>query len=159
MRDNILDCPGARRALGLDKDSDKLAKTISQNADMPYSYIRKLVDDIPVISPQVNNILMGIPGEFGENTIPDVYIIYTRPRNIMNLIQNLTRLEIKPKIPSYNLSSICGSVFSRTYEKREITISFGCPDSREHGGVKDEEVILGVPGEIAEYLLKNIKIE
>jgi len=155
MKENILDCPGARRSLGFDRDSDKLAKTISKNAHMPRDYIRELLNDVPVINTTIKNILMGITADMGENTIPDVYIIYTRPDKIMKFIHTLTRMKIKPKIPPYNLNSICGSVFSRAYQNREITISFGCPDSRKYGGVKNDEVILCLPNEYAEYFINE----
>lgn len=155
MEDDILDCPGARRSIGLDRDTDALAERISKNADMPFNHIRELLNDVPVMNTHVNNILLGIPPEKGEHGMPDVFIIYTRPDKIMRFIHLLTRMQIKPVISSYNLTSICGSVFSRSYQNKEINISFGCPDSRTHGGVRENEVIVGLPYNRAAHIFKS----
>ncbi len=153
-KDNI-DCPGARRNLGFDRNTDELAKNISINADMPYSYIREILDEIPPVEKPVDNIILGQSGELLDEIVPDVYIIYTKPVIITRFIHQLTRMKMQPFIPPFSLNSICANIFARSYQSGEITISFGCPDSRNHGGVKDEEVIVGIPFEKAEYFIEN----
>lgn len=153
-KDNI-DCPGARRNLGFDNNTDELAKQISAHADMPYSYIREILNEIPPVKEKVNNLILGNSDDLLEEIIPDVYIIYTKPVNITKFLHQLTRMKLKPTIPPFSLNSICANIFARSYVTGEITISFGCPDSREHGGVKDEEVIVGIPLNKAQYFIEH----
>lgn len=40
------------------------------------------------------------------------------------------------------------------YDNQEITISFGCPESRNFGGVEKDEAIVGIPYKMAKTLLK-----
>jgi len=45
--------------------------------------------------------------------------------------------------------SICGNVFANCYANQNVSVSFGCPESRKHGGVDKEEVIIGFPASVA----------
>jgi len=36
-----------------------------------------------------------------------------------------------------------------------VSISFGCPESRKHGGIDKNEVVLGFPFEIAKLIINN----
>ncbi|MBS3807997.1 MAG: DUF169 domain-containing protein [Bacteroidales bacterium] len=65
------------------------------------------------------------------------------------MMHMLARKKEQSLFPAYSIHSICGNVFSRGLEQQKITVSFGCPESRQFGGVQDDEVIVGIPGRLA----------
>jgi uncharacterized protein (DUF169 family) len=149
---NNLDCPGARRNLGFDEEDDKLARTVSDNTHIPLNFVLSSLKKIPIIRENVYNIILGITEEMEKFVQPDVFIIYTQPYNIMQIIHDFARKEIQPHISPYLLLSICGNVFIRSYQDKNINISFGCPESRKLGGVDNEEIVVGMPYEMASQL-------
>jgi len=144
-----LGCPGARRSLGFDNTSGDLAGLISSNTGIPYRYIRKILEDIPVISTPINNVVLGIPEGLEEDIRPDIYITYAQPDRVMRLMHLLARKKEQPLLPACSIHSICGNVFSRALEHQKAAASFGCPESRQYGGVKKDEVIVGIPANLA----------
>ena len=149
---NNLDCPGARRNVGFDKDDDKLAKNISDNTHIPLNYILSALQKIPMPLKDIYSIALGITEEMEQIVQPDLFIIYTQPVNIMQIIHNSAKQEIQPVISPYSLLSICGNVLIRSYRDQNMSISFGCPESRKFGGVDNEEIVIGVPYEMV-YLM------
>lgn len=149
-------CPGARRSLGIDQKDNELTKIISENTQIPVSYIKEGLENIPVLQNPISNITFGITEEMEEELKPDVFIAYTYPENIMKFMHQAASLEVQPKIPPYSLHSICGNIFSRVYEDKVISISFGCPESRKYGGVNADEAIIGIPYDLF-YLFLNQK--
>ena len=148
INENNLDCPGARRNVGFDKEDDKLAKAISDNTHIPFNYVLSSLQKIPILMKKAYNITLGITEEMEKFIQPDVFIIYTQPVNIMQIIHYYAKKKIKPVISPYSLLSICGNVFVRSYQDENINISFGCPESRECGGVDNEEIVIGIPYEM-----------
>ena len=59
------------------------------------------------------------------------------------------KIEIKPLLQPFSLLSVCGNVFATSYKSRMVSLFFGCPESRKHGGINSSEVVLGIPGELA----------
>lgn len=150
-----LGCPGARRSLGFDNNDEKLSEVISENTQIPISYIKEGLNSIPVIQTPIHNVGLGITEKMEDEIMPDIYISYTRPENIMNFMYQAARMKIQPFLPPYSLHSICGNVFSRAYENNLISVSFGCPESRNFGGVQPEEVIIGIPYNILNLFLNS----
>jgi len=150
-----LGCPGARRSLGFDNNDEKLSEVISENTQIPISYIKEGLNSIPVIQTPIHNVGLGITEKMEDEIMPDIYISYTRPENIMNFMHQAARMKIQPFLPPYSLHSICGNVFSRAYENNLISVSFGCPESRNFGGVQPEEVIIGIPYNILNLFLNS----
>jgi uncharacterized protein (DUF169 family) len=149
INNNTLGCPGARRSFGFDAHTDELIQKIAENTGIPASYIRKTFEDIPVVQTQIDHLVLGIPNDLEEDITPDLYISYTSPKNIMRLMHRMAKDQSKPMLPPYSFNSICGIIFSKAYQEQRVMISFGCPESREFGGVKDEEVIVGIPHALA----------
>ena len=145
-------CPGARRSIGFDKDNEKLVKTISENSNIPESFINNALSDIPTLSCDVRNINLGMTREMEETHTPDLYIMYVQPSKITEMMHLYAQYKIQPSIPTYSLLSICGNVFANSYVNQLISISFGCLESRKNGGVDDNEVIVAVPYQYAKYL-------
>ncbi|MFP4042700.1 MAG: DUF169 domain-containing protein [Bacteroidales bacterium] len=150
-----IECPGARRSLGIDREDNQLTKIISENTQIPVSYIKNGLANIPVLKNPISNITFGITEEMEDELRPDVFIAYTSPEQIMKFMHQAACLKIQPKIPPYSLHSICGNVFSRVYEDNVISISFGCPESRKYGGVDANEAIIGIPYDLFNLFLNQ----
>ena len=47
------------------------------------------------------------------------------------------------------IMSVSGNVAVRSYLGQCISLSFGCPDSREYGGIEKGQLVIGLPYNIA----------
>jgi uncharacterized protein (DUF169 family) len=148
-----LGCPGARRSMGFDDDSGKLARLISENNGIDLSFVLEALNNIPALKGFVNSINLGITEELESLYNPDLYIIYIHPSRITEIMHRLAKYSIKVNIPNLSLLSVCGNVFANTYLTRQVSISFGCPESRKFGGVAPDEVVMGIPESIAGVLV------
>jgi len=163
---NNLECPGARRSVGFDSDDEQLMKEISGHSHISESYINTALQTIPALT-GIRHINLGLTESMQDDLHPDLYIMYVQPFRITDLMHNLAKLEIRPSIPSYSFLSLCGNVIVNCYLNQVVSISFGCPESRNHGGIGKNEIILGLPVKIAadllhfyeQQLIKNNNIE
>lgn len=154
INNDNLGCPGARRSIGFDKENQKLAQTISENNSIPVSFIIEALNNISILKDNVTQINLGITQGMEKLLPPDLFIMYVQPSIITKIMHLFSQYKIQPSIPIYSLLSICGNVFANCYNNKIPCISFGCPDSREYGGVKENEVIIGIPAKLVKYLLK-----
>jgi uncharacterized protein (DUF169 family) len=150
--DKNLGCPGARRSVGFDKDDTLLAQIISENNGIPVQFVLNALKEIPKLK-GITQINLGMTEEMEKKTKPDLYIIYIKPAMVTAIMHNLAKLGVKPSILPYSLLSVCGNVFSNCYKNIVPTLSFGCPESRKHGGIGNDEVVLGLPYQHASYLV------
>jgi uncharacterized protein (DUF169 family) len=147
-----LGCPGARRCLGFRNDNVQLATKISDENNIPVKFIRAALGKIPVLK-DITHINLGLT-ECIENDIqPDLYIMYVQPFKITELMHKLSKMALIPSVPPYTFLSVCGNVFANCYLNQKVTISFGCPESRESGGIGKDEIVVGLPFNVAENLL------
>jgi len=56
-----------------------------------------------------------------------------------------------------SLMAMCGEIAVKTLVTEKISLSFGCLDSRKNGGIKNSELILGIPQKQIQSLVKTIK--
>ena len=151
-----VDCPGAQRSLGFNgRNEDELSQMISDSTQIPSSHVLEALRHIPVIHSRIDNILLGISENMEDELTPDVYITYTQPEKVMHFIHDLAKQKIKPHMPPFSIHSICGNVFARSFRDEDVTVSFGCPESREYGGVNKDEVIVGIPYSLAHKLVES----
>ena len=146
-------CPGARRNLGFDRDDKRLAYTISMNTGIPLKSVKKSIDSIPVMGEGIDHLNVGVTTVMEEWVPVDLFVFYLAPRQVTEMMCRLARHGIRPHIADNSLLSVCGSVITRSYLERKATISFGCLESRRDGGVEDGEVIVGIPRDMAPYVL------
>ena len=157
MNKQNLGCRGAERNLGFRKDDDEdLGSHIFENTGISIELIREMLADTSVIKDQIKNLALGITEEMEKTYKPDFFIVYTTALRSMQFIHHLAiTLGVRPFIAPYSLLSICGNVFARGYNTGNVCISFGCPESRKYGGVDRDEVIIGIPGEMAKQLIEK----
>jgi len=148
-------CPGARRSVGFDKDDQLLAKTISGNNGIPVQFILNALKEISKLD-GITHINLGLTEDMETWLKPDLYIIYINPAMVTAIMHNLAKIGVNPSILPYSLLSVCGNVFSNCYKNKVPTLSFGCPESRRHGGIGNDEVVLGLPNQHARYFLRDL---
>lgn len=141
LRASDVSCTGARYVFGWDsKASQKIISVYCEKRKIPFKVARAILLAVP----QLNNP----PAAVGLNTDdePDLVISYLQPEQFMNLLRVFQ--EDKGKNLSVNLSSItgiCGNIAVKTYLKEEISLSFGCEDSRKYGRISPDQVVVGIP--------------
>jgi uncharacterized protein (DUF169 family) len=145
-------CPGARRSVGFDKDDQLLAKTISGNNGIPAQFILNALQEIPKLD-GITHINLGLTEDMETRLKHDLYVVYIKPAMVTAIMHKLAKIGVKPSILPYSLLSVCGNVFSNCCKNKVPTLSFGCPESRKHGGIGNNEVVLGLPFQHASYLV------
>jgi uncharacterized protein (DUF169 family) len=145
-------CPGARRSIGFDSNDKQLIKEISGHSQISENYISNALQNIPALT-GIRHINLGLTEFMEKDLPPDLYIMYVQPFIITDFLHNLAKSEIKPSIPSYSFLSVCGNVLANCYLNQVVSISFGCPESRKHGGIAENEIVIGLPFKIAAELL------
>jgi uncharacterized protein (DUF169 family) len=79
----------------------------------------------------------------------DVLILYLKPIRAMRIIQAHAYLEGKPvKIKTGGIASICSDCTVNPL-RGKLSFSLGCKGSRKHSKYGDDEVIVGIPFELA----------
>lgn len=141
-----LSCFGAKRSLGLSQDDKELIKHISEETNIANQTIKKALIDIPKMNTPIHNVLMGINEKIEHDERPDMYIMYIDPKQLTDLSRRYTRVTNDfPVVQPFSFLSICGNIFISTFKSARMSISFGCPESREYGGLKDNQLIVGLP--------------
>lgn len=148
-----LNCLGSKRSMGLLNNEDQLVKQIHEHSKISPYFIQKTLQHISKFDKPVNNIFLGITEEMESEIRPDLYIIYMEPKDVMELMCLFTERNNKyPFIQSCSFLSVCGNIMVRTYFKDGLNISFGCAESRKHGGVGDNQLIAGLSYEMCKRL-------
>lgn len=134
-------CDGAKRAFAWAKNKDEaLALHLSEKAGMSEENARKLIQQVPVLGFPYAGI------HVGPSVNPDLLVTYVRPEAAMRLVrfwETTTGHSLHTNISS--IMAVCGNAVVKAYMNQSISISFGCPDSRQHGGIHPEEMVIAVP--------------
>ena len=147
-----LGCPGARRCIGFKNDNIQLASKISDEHNIPVEFIHTALEKIPTLK-GISHIDLGLTECIENDLQPDLFIMYVKPFKITELMHKLSKMALIPSVPPYTFLSVCGNLFANCYLNQKVTISFGCPESRESGGIGENEIVVGLPFSIAENLL------
>lgn len=153
LNKDMVGCPGARRSIGVDNDDQKLAAFISENTKITTSFILEAFKNIPMLNSRFSHFNLGITEDVEKLLPPDLFVAYVMPSTITRIMHVFAQQNIQVAIPPFSLLSVCGNVIANTYVNRMPSISFGCPESRKHGGVQDNEVVIGIPADMVKYLL------
>lgn len=145
-------CPGARRCTGFVHNDNQLSENISSNNKIPIAFILEALRTIPSLN-NVRHVNLGMTEEMQKEIKPDLFILYIKPGSATTIMHTLAKHHLMPSIPTYSFLSVCGNVFANCYINRSVSISFGCPESRKHGGIANGEVVLGISYEIAKKIV------
>lgn len=137
----IIRCEGAKRAFGWIKNKDEaLALHLSEKTGMEGDRARELVRQVPVLGYPYAGVRVGTCAN------PDVLVTYARPEAAMRLVrlwETATGHSLRADVSS--IMAVCGNAVVKAYMSQSISISFGCPDSRQYGGIQPEEMVIAVP--------------
>ncbi len=153
MSKDKVGCPGARRSIGIDTNYNDLAAFISENTKIPTSFILNAFENIPTFDSDFSHLNLGITEDVEKLLPPDIFVAYVAPLAITRIMHVFAQQNIQVAIPPYSLLSVCGNVIANTYINKTTSISFGCPESRKHGGVQNDEVVIGIPADMVKYLM------
>jgi uncharacterized protein (DUF169 family) len=149
-------CDGALYSFGLKQESDALIKQISIESGISKPLLSNMFKDLSHLKSPIKNILLGIREETEDEIHPDLIIFHMTPKSAMELIKQYTSMFNKlPLIKPFVFLSLCANIVVNTYLSNRLCISFGCPESRKYGGVKDEHVVVGMPYEECKILFKS----
>jgi uncharacterized protein (DUF169 family) len=90
---------------------------------------------------------------------PHVVLIVANPRSMLKLAQSsLFRLggRIYPEFSG--IQSVCSDAAAQTYLSGKPNFSLGCDGSRKFSGIADDEMVMGMPGELLPEITDAIKI-
>ena len=80
----------------------------------------------------------------------NILILFLKPERAMRLIQAYTFARGEPvEIKTGGIASVCSDCTAYPMKEGKPGISLGCKGSRKHTGYADEEVVVGIPFEIA----------
>jgi len=148
--DSII-CKGARYALGFeDEAKEAIVNIIKLKRGISKEIAEQLVENIPRIK---NSPYKHIGLNVDD---PDILIFYINPKRFMEFLKIYQRTGNSLEVKLSSLTAMCGDVAVQTYLTKKICISFGCDDSREYGDVVDEELVVGIPKEEIEQLIRVI---
>ena len=91
-----------------------------------------------------------------DEDVPDVYILFVCPEEFMKVVQAVQRItEDELKFNLSGMTPVCGNCTVRPYVTNQICISFGCNDSRKYGGIEGNELVVGIPREMAKTIMSS----
>ncbi|OHB59542.1 MAG: hypothetical protein A2167_04165 [Planctomycetes bacterium RBG_13_46_10] len=138
-------CDGARRCFGWLKNNDaKLAQRLSEKTGIGQDVACELIRSVPVPNEKFSGISLS------KDIDGDVYISYASPESAMKLVrcwQKMTGRNLDTEISG--IMFVCGNVAVKSHIDQKISISFGCPDSRKYGGIEKEQLVIGIPHNVA----------
>ncbi|KPJ55738.1 MAG: hypothetical protein AMJ42_06310 [Deltaproteobacteria bacterium DG_8] len=146
-----ISCKGAQYALGFEEGTEKeIANAIKLKRGISKETAEQLVENIP----RIKNAHYKYIGLNIEN--PDILIFYMIPKRFMEFLKIYQRTGNSLEVRLSSITAMCGDVAVQTFLTKRICISFGCDDSREYGEVADEELIVGIPKEKIEEIMRII---
>ncbi|MBN1353484.1 MAG: DUF169 domain-containing protein [Candidatus Omnitrophica bacterium] len=136
-----ISCPGARYAFGWEAhNKNKLLNNCYDKQDTQKNILKSILSKAPYFNKPPKFIGLNAGGE------PDLVMSYMSAEKVMNLIKAYhDRWGRNLEISLSSMMSICGGVAVRSYLKKDISVSFGCRDSRKYTNMKIENVAVGIP--------------
>lgn len=146
-----LECFGALRTLGLGRHDDQMAWQMSEKTGMPLEHARSLLAATPILTSNVRTV------ELGATDHPDVFVAYLRPEAAMKLLrrwQQITGRRLSAELSAF--TAVCASLVTAHHEGRPV-FSFGCPDSRQYGGIGPDRLVAALPREVVSQMMQEIE--
>lgn len=142
LNPGAVSCPGANYVFGWERvHQHSIAAKLAERRSMGLEAVEKLISQVPLLKEP--------PAAIGLNTddVPDLIISYCQPTTAMNFLK-LWQTEFGGSNLASDLSSIlsvCGNVGVGSYLSKEVSLSFGCDDARQFGGIGRDRLVIGIP--------------
>jgi len=146
----LTDCLGGNRSLGWMEDDDKLADEMSEKSGIDAETTKRIVESTPKLKPVFNRVIIG------TKFSPDIFISYAHPEAAMKVVRMWQGLTGAPPLlsPSAFLS-VCGTVAAHVYTTGNISISFGCPESRKTSRIGKDRLVIGISQKQVSRMMEN----
>jgi len=151
-----LSCKAAKYILGfedLETLSESFDKLVEEKRFNERGDARKALENAPRITGPISSITLSV-----NDVHPDVFILYIKPVQFMLLVQAVHKMTTEPI--NLNVSSVvpvCGGCAVKPHVTQHISASFGCDDSREHGGINYDQFVVGIPYQLAGPLAETLE--
>jgi uncharacterized protein (DUF169 family) len=136
-----ISCPGARYAFGWEvRNRNKLLNSCYDKQNMQKNTLKSILAKAPYFNKPPRFIGLNTEDE------PDLAMSYMSAEKVMNLIKeyhNLCGKNLDVSLSS--MMSVCGGVAVRSYLRKDVSVSFGCYDSRKYADMRIENLAVGVP--------------
>jgi len=149
LTDESVTCPGAKRSFGWAAGMDEgLAESMATRQGLPLAVTRELVRSTPRLDGGMQAVEVGGTGR------PDLVLCYATPLIVMKVVRAVELGTGKTLAQSLSGAlSVCGNVAARCVKTGEVSISFGCRQSREAGYIGRESLAVAMPWAFVERLL------
>ncbi len=119
---------------------------------------KRTIDNIPHIKSGLTYATVYAPLEKTPFS-PDVVLIFGKPKIMLKLAQS-TLYHIGGRIHTSfsGIQSVCSEATGQTYLTGKPNYSIGCDGSRRYSGIADEEMVMGMPGEMLIEITQALKI-
>ena len=152
---DTLSCAAAKYVLGFEKENlnECLENLVAAKRFKNTGEAKKVLMDVPRITGSISSVTVSV-----HDVLSDVYILYLKPVHCMQVVQAYQKMYTHPlylTVPS--VVPVCGGCAVAPYLSQRIALSFGCDDSREHGGINDDQLVMGVPYSLTGSLAKSLE--
>ncbi len=154
-------CKGGAAVMGLTDMSPKL-----KSGEVYYNLkhfqsldsAKTTMEKVPMV--EANSIKAVIYSPLEKTTFkPDVILIITTPKRIMELSQALLhRSGGRVNAGFAGKQSICADGVAFPYITGEAGVTIGCSGSRKYTNIQDEEMIMSIPADMLPGLVESAKI-
>jgi len=147
----LLDCPGGRHCLGWNTEEDTIVDGMAEKTGLDQAVARRILRATPRLEGGPEQIVAG------TSHTPDVVVSFSQPKTVMKLLRCWQGQMGDPiTLEVSGFLSVCGMVAVRAYLTGDISISFGCPDAREYGGIGRDRLVVGLPLEAVHILARDL---
>lgn len=144
-----INCMGANYVFGWEENiRDNVIGNFQRKRNISSKDAASIVKALPKM--EVAPIAIGLNGV----EPPDLLVAYIQPQQFMKVLHVYHRVfgdKLKIELSSY--AAVCGNVAVNTYLHKKISLSFGCEDSRQYGGISRDRVVVGIPYALAHKFL------
>lgn len=140
LTEELLDCPGGRRSLGWSACDDELARAMANKTGIDLHVTKEAIKN----TSRLQNRIVAVT--IGTYNSPDVVVSYAQPEDVMKFLrkwQQIHGFALRTEFSSF--MAICGSVAVKAHLTGQVCFSFGCPDSRKHGNIGRDRLVIGMP--------------
>jgi len=148
LKRGCINCMGANYVFGWQGTSDKVIENFQKKRNVSSRKAASIIKGLPRM--EVPPIAIGLNGVDS----PDVIVACLQPQQFMRLLtvyQGVFGKGLKAELSGY--AAVCGNVAVKAYATRRISLSFGCEDARQYGGISRDRLIVGIPYALAHKLL------
>ena len=137
---NSISCPGAQYAFGWNSNyKNELLGNCQDKRQTQVRILKSMFSKTPYFKRPFKYIGLNTEGE------PDLIMSYMSPEQIMNLIKiynNLSGENLDVSLSS--MMPVCSGIAVKTYLKGEVSLSFGCDDSRKFSDMRRDSLVIGI---------------